>query len=98
MANQKSWAEGRWWRGAIRSYIWVLVLILLVPFVVQPYLLRQRAAPPLQQFYINAYRTSCSVVARALVLPYVQRANGTRSLASVSDVAVLPASAAGRLR
>lgn len=97
MANQKSWAEGRWWRGAIRSYMWVLVLILLVP-VAQPYLQRQRAAPPLQQFYINAYRTSCSVVPRALVLPYVQRANGTRSLASVSDVAVLPASAAGRLR
>src|SRR5438132_364887 len=98
MARRKSWAEGHWWRGAIRSYVWIVALILLFPFLLQPLLLRQRAAQPLQRYYIQAYRTSCSVVPRPLVLPYVHRANGSTSLASISDVVVLPPSGPGRLR
>ena len=99
MANQKSWAEGRWWRGATRSYVWLfLLLAVLSPFALQLILWRQQAAPPLQRFYIESYRTACSVVPRPLVLPHVQRANGTAALASVLDVVVLPPTGPGRLR
>lgn len=98
MANQTSWAEGRWWRGAIRSYVWLLLILVLVPFALHLFTMAQRAALPLQQFYIQAYRTSCAGMPRPLVLPYVQRANGVRNLASISDVVVLPPTAAGRLR
>src|SRR5688572_20438023 len=90
MADRKSWAEGPWWRGAIRGYLWVLVIVLLLPFALHLLVMSRKASPPLQQFYIQAYRTSCAVVPRPLVLPYVQRANGTRTLASITDVAVLP--------
>ena len=98
MANQTSWAEGRWWRGAISSYVWVLLVLLLLPFALHLFTMRQRAAPPLQQFYIQAYRSSCAGLPRPLVLPYVQRANGARALASISDVVVLAPTAPGRLR
>src|SRR5688572_16042009 len=99
MANQKSWAEKRWWRGTIGSSLGVLLAILvLLPFGLQLVMRRQQAAPPLQQFYIEAYRSSCSIVRRPLVLPYVHQANGTKALASISDLAVLPPTAAGRFR
>jgi type IV secretory pathway TraG/TraD family ATPase VirD4 len=99
MSGQKSWAEGRWWRGATRGgYLWFLAIVLLLPFVLHVLFMSQKAAPPLQQFYIQAYRTSCSVVRRSRVLPYVQRADGTQTLASISDVVVLPPKAAGALR
>src|SRR5688572_8889236 len=99
MANPKSWAEGRWWRGTIGSYLGVvLAIVVALPFLLQMVMRRQQAEPALQQFYIEAYRTGCSIVPRALVLPYVQRANGTKTLASISDVAVLPPTAAGKFR
>jgi hypothetical protein len=99
MANQKSWTEGRWWRGAVGNYLAVLLAILvLLPFGLQLVMRRQQAAPPLQQFYIDSYRSSCSVVRRPLVLPFVHQANGTKALASISDVVVLPPTGAGKLR
>ena len=99
MSDQKSWSEGRWWRGATRGgYLWFLAIVLLLPFVLHVLFMSQKASPPLQQFYIQAYRTSCSVMWRPLVLPYVQRADGARTLASISDVVVLPPKAAGALR
>ena len=98
MTNQTSWAERRWWRGTIRSYVWVLLVVLLIPFALHLFTIGQLVASPLQQFYIQAYRTSCAGVPRPLGLPYIQRANGVRTLASISDVVVLPPTAAGGLR
>lgn len=81
------------------TYLAVLLAILvLLPFGLQLVIRRQQAAPPLQQFYVDAYRRSCSVVRRPLVLPYVHQANGTKELASISDVVVLPPTGAGKLR
>lgn len=96
MASETSWAEGRWWRGTLRSYVWLLLILLLLPFALLSLVMRQRAAPPLQQFYTQAYRTGCAGVGRPLVLPYVQRADGGQTLASISEVNVLPPRAAGR--
>src|ERR1700704_5053476 len=97
MADQKSWAEGRWWRGAMRGgFLGVLLIVLLpLPFVLHLLTMTQKAAPPLQQFYIQAYRASCSGGRRPLVLPYVQRAGGVRTLGSISGVGVFPPQAGG---
>src|ERR1700694_185126 len=98
MAGQRSWAEGRWWRGAKRDYLAVLVLAVLLAFGLHVLTLRQLVGPPLQRYYIDAYRASCAVVRRPLVLPYVQQPNGSRTLASIADVVVLPPSQPGALR
>ena len=98
MAGRRSWAEGHWWLGAKRNYLAVLVLLAMLVFGLHILTLRQLVAPPLQQYYIKAYRTSCTVVRRPLVLPYVQRSNGGRTLASIGDVVVLPPSRVGALR
>lgn len=98
MADQRSWAEGKWWRGAKRDYFGVLVLAVLILFGLHAFTLHQMGSPPLQQFYIGAYRASCTIVRRPMALPYVQQANGARRLASLQDVVVLPSTPSGRLR
>jgi hypothetical protein len=75
-----------------------VVLVPLILFGFHALTIRQMAAPPLQQFYIDAYRASCTVVRRPLALPYVQHANGSRKLAGVRDIVVLPSTATSGLR
>lgn len=98
MSGRRSWAEGRWWRGAKRDYLVVVVAAVVMLFGLHAVSLRQAVQSPLQQYYIGVYRTSCSVVRRPLVLPYVLRSNGRRTLASIADVVVLSPSPAGALR
>lgn len=91
MAGEKSWAEGSWWRGVNRGHSWLLGLLLLfvlLPFPLLTMMLHQKASPPLQQLYLQASRTSCSVVQRPLVLPYVRYATGRYTLPSIADVEV----------
>ena len=98
MPFRASWGEGPWWRGARRDYLVPIVLAVVLVFALHTLALRQQASPPLQRFYIDAYRTSCTVVRRPLLLPYVVEPNGSRRLAAIGDVVVLPPSQAGALR
>src|SRR6266540_1687089 len=98
MASKRSWAEGRWWRGARRDYLGVVVLVPLILFGFHALTIRQMAAPPLQQFYIDAYRASCTVVRRPLALPYVQHATARHTLSPFTALLVFRWHAPSQLR
>jgi type IV secretory pathway TraG/TraD family ATPase VirD4 len=98
MAGQQSWAEKRWWRGTVYDWLGAVLGGVLVVFVLHIVTLSQLTLAPLQRYYVNTYRASCTVARRPPVLPYLLQPNGSRRLASLGDVVVLPSTPNSGLR
>lgn len=99
MAGRKSWAEERWWRGARTDPLIAVIFVVAIVFGFPVFMMWRAASPPLQRYYINAFRASCDASARRpIVVPYIQWANGGWTLASVRQVAALAPSPAGAQR
>src|SRR5262249_6891833 len=98
MDRRRSWAEGRWWRGATTDPLIAVIFVVVVLFGF-PLLMMWRVAPALQRYYIVVYANSCAGSARLpLVLPYIQWANGARTLASGGQVFALAPAPSGAPR
>lgn len=98
MAGRTSWAETRWWRGAKTDPLLVLIFVVVTIFGFPMFMMWRVASTPLQRYYISVYRASCDTSPRRpIVVPYIRWANGSRTLASLRQVASAP-SASGAPR
>src|SRR5262245_49900971 len=98
MGRRRSWAEGRWWRGAKTDPLLAVIFVTVVLFGF-PLLMMWRVSPALQRYYTAVYANSCAGSAHMpLVLPYIQWANGARTLASGGQVFALAPASSGAPR
>jgi hypothetical protein len=84
MAGQQSWAEKRWWRGTLYDRLGAVRGVVLVIFILHIVTPSQLTLAPLQGYYVNTYRASCTVARQPAVLPYVLQANGSRQKESTA--------------
>src|SRR5262249_54411702 len=97
MGRRRSWAEGRWWRGAKTDPLFAVIFVIAVVFGF-PLLMMWRVSPALQRYYTSVYANSCGSGRLPMVLPYIQWANGARTLASNGQVFALAPAPSGAPR